>query len=105
MKSYVFKVVIEDDQFEDGRPGFSGHCPSLEGAYTWGNTRKEALERIGEAVKLILDEMRYEGKPIPPNAAILEVESPAVLMHMTEIDQRHSNFNRLTDCSCVRRWS
>ncbi len=80
MKSYVFKVVVEDDQFEDGRPGFSACCPSLEGAYTWGETREQALERIQEAVKLILDEMQEEGKPIPPGAAILEVESPAVLV-------------------------
>ena len=80
MKSYVFKVVVEDDQFEDGRPGFSASCPSLEGAYTWGETREQALERIQEAVKLILDEMRDEGKPIPPDAAILEVDSPAVLV-------------------------
>ena len=80
MKSYVFKVVVEEDQFEDGRTGFSAHCPSLEGAYTWGETREQALERIHEAVKLILDEMREEGKPIPPDAAILEVDSPAVLV-------------------------
>ena len=80
MKSYVFKVVVEDDQFEDGRPGFSAYCPSLEGAYTWGETREQALERVQEVVKLILDEMRDEGKPIPPDAALLEVESPAVLV-------------------------
>ena len=80
MKSYVFKVVVEDDEFEDGRLGFSAYCPSLEGAYPWGNTREEALERIQEAVKLIVDEMIEEGKPIPPDAALLEVESPAVLV-------------------------
>ena len=80
MKSYVFKVVIEDDEFDDGRPGFSAHCPSLEGAYTWGETREQALERVQEVVKMILDEMRDEGKAIPPDAAILEVESPAVLV-------------------------
>ena len=80
MKSYVFKVVVEDDEFEDGRPGFSAYCPSLAGAYTWGNTREEVLERIQEAVKLIVDEMIEEGKPIPPDAALLEVESPAVLV-------------------------
>ena len=78
MKSYVFKVVVEHDQFEDGRPGFSAHCPSLEGAYTWGETREQALERIQEAVKLIVDELIEEGKPIPPDA--VEVESPAVLV-------------------------
>ena len=64
MKSYVFKVVIEDDQFDDGRPGFSAHCPSLEGAYTWGETREQALERIQEAIKLILDEMRDEASRV-----------------------------------------
>jgi predicted RNase H-like HicB family nuclease len=80
LKSYVFKVVIEDDQFDDGRPGFSAYCPSLEGAYTWGETREQALERVQEVVKMILDELRDEGKPIPPDAAILEVESPAVLV-------------------------
>jgi len=66
VKSYVFEVVVEEDQFEDGRTGFSAHCPSLEGAYTWGETRDQALERIQEAVELILDEMREEGEPIPP---------------------------------------
>ena len=80
MKSYVFEVVIEEDQFDDGRPGFSAHCPSLEGAYTWGATRDQALDRIREAVKLIPDEMRDEGKPVPPHAAVMELESPAVLV-------------------------
>ena len=80
MKSYVFKVVVEEDEFEDGRAGFSAYCPSLKGAYTWGNTRKEVLERIQEAVKLIVDEMLEEGKSIPPDAALLEVESPAVVV-------------------------
>jgi predicted RNase H-like HicB family nuclease len=80
VKSYVFEVIIEEDQFEDGRLGFSAHCPSLEGAYTWGETREQALEKMQEAVKLILDEMREEGKPVPPNAALLEVDSPAVLV-------------------------
>ena len=80
MKSYVFEVVIEADQFEDGRAGFSAYCPTLEGAYTWGATRDQALERIQEAVKLILDEMRDEGKSVPVDAAVMEIESPAVLV-------------------------
>ena len=80
MKSYVFKVVVEADEFEDGRPGFSAYCPALEGAYTWGHTKEEVLERIREAVKLIVDELLDEGKPIPVNSAILEVESPAVVV-------------------------
>ena len=81
MKSYVFEVVIQED-FNDGRPGFSAHCPTLTGAYTWGETRVQALERIQEAVKLILDELRDEGKPVPTNAAIIELHSPAVLINV-----------------------
>jgi len=80
MKSYVFKVVIEDDEFEDGRPGFSAYCPSLEGAYTWGHTKEEALQNMREVLKLIVDDLLEDGKPIPPDAAILEVESPAVVV-------------------------
>jgi predicted RNase H-like HicB family nuclease len=80
LKSYLFKVVVEEDQFHDGRQGFSAHCPALNGAYTWGSTREEALERIREAIKLILDELLEEGKQIPPESLICEVESPAVLV-------------------------
>lgn len=80
MKSYLFRIVVEEDRFADGRPGFSAHCPGLEGAYTWGNTREEVLERMREVIKLILDEMREEGKEIPPESFICEVESPAVVV-------------------------
>jgi len=45
-----------------------------------GETRDQALERVKDAVKLILDEMRDEGKPVPPNSAVMELESPAVLV-------------------------
>ena len=78
MKTYVFKVVVGEDEFEDGWLGFSAHCSTLEGAYTWGETREQALERIQEAVKLILGELREEGKPIPPGT--IELESPAVMV-------------------------
>ena len=82
MKSYVFKIVVEEDQFEDGRPGYSAYCPALDalGAYTWGETREQALERIQEAVKLVVDDLIEKGKPIPPDAAIFETESPAVVV-------------------------
>jgi len=80
LRSYLFKVVVEEDQFADGRQGFSAHCPALDGAYTWGETREEALERIREAIKLIVDETLEAGKEIPPEALICEVEEPAVLV-------------------------
>ena len=30
MKNYIFKIVIEDDEHEDGRPVFRAYCPALE---------------------------------------------------------------------------
>lgn len=80
MKSYVVKVVIEDDEFEDGRKAFHAYCPAIQGARTWGFTREEALDNIRTVVKMALDSLVKEGKPIPPDAVIVEVESPAVLV-------------------------
>lgn len=84
MKSYVFKVVVEDDEFEDGRLGFSAHCPSLEGAYTWGYTQEEALKNIREVVQMVIEELVEEGKGIPPDAFVAKLESAAVVATVRE---------------------
>lgn len=82
MKSYVFKVVVERDEFEDGRPAFHSFCPALEslGAATWGHTQEEALKNIGEVLQVIVDELIEEGKEIPREAVAAEIESPAVVV-------------------------
>ncbi len=82
MKSYVFKVVVEDDEHEDGRSAFRAYCPALEsiGASTWGDTRKEAMKNIAEVLHMIVDELVEEGKEIPPDALIASAESAAVLV-------------------------
>lgn len=80
MKSYVFKVVVEEDEFEDGRPAWSAHCPDLPGALTWAYTREEALEKIKETIQLVIEVLIEEGKEIPPEAILAETESPAVVV-------------------------
>ena len=84
MKSYVFKVIVEDDAHEDGRPAFRACCPALEsaGASTWGDTREEAMKNIQEVLHMIVDELAEEGKEIPPDALIASVESPAVVVNV-----------------------
>ena len=77
MKSYVFKVVVEPDQFEDGTPTFHAYCPTLRGARTQGKTQEEALQNIHDVVKMIVDQLIEDGKPIPPD---IEIESPAVVV-------------------------
>ena len=69
VKTYVFKVVIEDDTFEDGRPAFRAYCPALQqhGAATWGETQSEALRNIQEVVEMVVEELLEEGVPLPTN--------------------------------------
>ncbi len=82
MKNYVFKIVVEDDEHEDGRPTFRAYCPALEsiGAATWGDTREEAVKNISEVLHMIVEELAEEGKEIPPDALIASTESSAVLV-------------------------
>jgi predicted RNase H-like HicB family nuclease len=77
LKSYVFKVVVEPDEFEDGTPAFHAYCPTLKGARTYGKTQEEALQNIHDVVKMIVDGLIEEGKPVPPD---IEIESPAVVI-------------------------
>jgi len=82
LKSYVFKVVVEDDEHEDGRKAFHAYCPALEsaGAASWGDTREEALKNIGDVLQMVVEELLEQGKEIPPDALITSVESPAVVV-------------------------
>lgn len=60
MKNYQFTVVVEKDE--------SGHylaiCPSLQGCYTEGETKKEALTLIKDAIRLHLQDRIELDEPI-----------------------------------------
>ena len=58
MSTYTFEVVIEEDEFEDGRPAYHAYCPALPGCRTWGCTYEEAKANIREAVSLYVEDMR-----------------------------------------------
>ena len=81
MKSYVFKVVVEEDKFEDGRKGYSAYCPAIEAAVTWGETEEQALQRINELVRALVQMSVERGEPVPTGVAI-EFESPAVVVNL-----------------------
>jgi predicted RNase H-like HicB family nuclease len=76
VKSYTFKVVIEEDTFPDGSGGYFVSVPALEhlGAATQGKTREEALQNIQEVLHLIVEELLAEGKPIPREAGMVSEE-------------------------------
>jgi predicted RNase H-like HicB family nuclease len=67
MKTYNFKIVVEPDEDADGNPAWYAYCPALEsvGAATSGRTPEEALNRINEVVRMIVQEFVEYGKPLP----------------------------------------
>jgi len=57
-----YRIIIEQD--EDG--AFVVECPSLPGCISQGNTRKEAIENIQDAIRGYLESLNKHGEPIPP---------------------------------------
>jgi len=58
-----FRVVIEQD--EDGV--FVATCPSLPGCVSQGDTRKEAVTNMHDAMSGYLESLAAHGEPIPPS--------------------------------------
>ena len=58
-----YRVIIE--QGEDGM--FVAECPTLPGCISQGNTRKEALTNIKDAIKGYLESLEKHDEPIPPS--------------------------------------
>ena len=68
MKTYYFKVVVEADEDFDGIPsGFHAYCPALEqrGASTWGATQAEAIRKVGDVVRMVVESMLEHSEHIP----------------------------------------
>ena len=57
-----YRVLIEPD--EDGV--FVAQVPALPGCISQGNTRKEALENIKEAIAGYLESLQEHDEPVPP---------------------------------------
>ena len=65
MRSYIFRVTVEEDVLEDGRKAHHASCPALKGCHTWGHTYAEALANIREAVGPYIEDLRDSGEVIP----------------------------------------
>jgi len=70
MPNYKFTIVIEQD--EDGL--YIASVPLLQGCYTQGDSYKEALENIKDAIKLHIEARQALGEPVPIEVAIDEVQ-------------------------------
>jgi len=70
MTTYRFTIIVERD--EDGI--YIASCPALQGCYSQGNTYKEAVDNLKDAIRLHIEARREIGEPIPIEAAIDKVE-------------------------------
>jgi len=52
-------------------------CPSLPGCVSQGETKKEALANIKEAIELYIESLVEHKEPVPPDIDV-EVESVAI---------------------------
>jgi predicted RNase H-like HicB family nuclease len=67
MRSYTFKVVLKPDKWPDEPDSLAiwrAYIPALPSAHAWGDTPKEALENLRNAVDLIIEDMLERGDPI-----------------------------------------
>ena len=72
VKNYKLAVILE----EDG-DGVFVSCPALDGCYSQGDTREEALENIKDAIRLYLLDLIENNEEIPQEKAP-EVETVEV---------------------------
>lgn len=83
MKTYIFKVVLEEDPFEDGTMAYYAHCPVLPHCYSWGYTKKEALENLQETAQLLVEDLIENGDLIPEEPKAGVKISPRPLIAVT----------------------
>jgi predicted RNase H-like HicB family nuclease len=56
-----YRILIEQD--EDGV--FIAECPSLPACISHGNTRKETISNIQDAIRGYLESLKKHNEPIP----------------------------------------
>lgn len=60
VQSHVFRVVIEEGRFEDGKIAYHAFRPASKGCHTWGHSPEEALANIREAAELYVEDLTEE---------------------------------------------
>lgn len=58
---------------EKGKTSYGAYVPDLPGCVAVGETRREVLKLIREAVELHIEALREQGEPVPPPTSKSEV--------------------------------
>ena len=64
----TYRVILEPN--ESG--GYTVTVPLLPGCISEGDTRKEALANIKEAIELYIESLQEDGEPIPTEESVEE---------------------------------
>jgi predicted RNase H-like HicB family nuclease len=63
-----FRVILEPNELG----GYTVMVPLLPGCISEGDTKKEALANIKEAIELYIESLQADGEPIPTEEAVEE---------------------------------
>lgn len=58
---------------EKGKTSYGAYVPDLPGCVAVGETRREVLKLMREAIELHIEALREQGEPIPPPTSRSEV--------------------------------
>ena len=64
----TFRVILEPNE----AGGYTVMVPVLPGCISEGDTKKEALANIKEAIELYIESLQADGEPIPTEEAVEE---------------------------------
>jgi predicted RNase H-like HicB family nuclease len=65
IRSYSYRVVVEEDAFPDGVKAFHAYVPALKGCRSWGYTIAEALKNVQEAAEVWIEDALKHGELVP----------------------------------------
>ena len=85
MKSYVFKVVIEQDKWPDEpdkKAIWRASVPGLQSAHAWGDTQQQAVENLRNAVELIIEDLQERDEAIPMDAVERVSDEPLLTVNI-----------------------
>ena len=62
----TFEVIVE----REGDGQYHIFCPALRGCHAYGATKKEAMDKIQQAIEIWLENARDAGTPIPERRTV-----------------------------------
>ena len=76
MKSYTYRIIIEQDEDQ-----FHAFVPALPGCHTYGATTAETRTHLREAMEIYLTHLASKNEDLPEESGLESFETVSVLAH------------------------